>query len=206
VIPLAVDLWLALARVETPERARAVLNKAHKAIPTSHEIWIAGGRLREGEAMSPAKTPEQRNEELTKLDEMIEVALRELRRNQVMLTREQWLKQAEDCEAQGSPRTCEAIVKATVAMDIDEEDRLGTWIGDAEAAQSKGRFGTARAIWAYALKVFPDRKDLWQEAAALEKAHGTRSVMFLEMKSSFYGLSTPYRESLEAVLQQAVLH
>jgi pre-mRNA-processing factor 6 len=176
-IPLAIDLWLALARVETPERAKAVLNKAHKAVPTSHEIWIAAGRLMEQEAISPAKTPEQRDKELTMLDKTIEHAVGELRRNQVMLTREQWLKQAEDCEAQGSPRTCEAIVKATVAMDIDEEDRIGTWIGDAEAAQNKGRFGTARAVWAYALKVFPDRKNLWQEAAALEKAHGTKSVI-----------------------------
>jgi hypothetical protein len=27
---------------------------------------------------------------------------------------EQWLKEAERCESEGSPRTCEAIIKATV--------------------------------------------------------------------------------------------
>ena len=50
VIPQSVDLWLALARIETPKNAKAVLNKARKAIPTSHEIWIAAGRLLEQEA------------------------------------------------------------------------------------------------------------------------------------------------------------
>ena len=45
--PLSVELWLALAGLETPERAKAVLNKARKAIPTSHDILIAAGRLLE---------------------------------------------------------------------------------------------------------------------------------------------------------------
>ena len=52
VIPLSVELWLALARLETPDNAKFVLNKARKAVPTSHEIWIATGRLLEQEASS----------------------------------------------------------------------------------------------------------------------------------------------------------
>jgi len=177
VIPLSVELWLALARLETPERAKAVLNKARKAVPTSHEIWIAAGRLLEQEATSrPEKSLEERNKELEAVDKTIEVGVRELRRHQVLLTREQWLKEAERCESEGSPRTCEAIIKATVAMEIEEEDRLDTWVGDAESAEAKGMVGTASAILAYALKVYPDRKSLWRRAADLEKAHGTRYV------------------------------
>jgi pre-mRNA-processing factor 6 len=61
-------------------------------------------------------------------------------------------------------------------MEIEEEDRLDTWIGDAESAEAKGMVGTARAILAYALKVYPDRKSLWRRAADLEKTHGTRYV------------------------------
>ena len=38
VTPLSVELWLALARLETPERAKAVLNTARKAVPKSHEF------------------------------------------------------------------------------------------------------------------------------------------------------------------------
>jgi pre-mRNA-processing factor 6 len=108
------------------------------------------------------------------VDNTIELAVRELRRHQVFLTREQWLKEAEKCEEDGSPRTCEAIVKATISMEVEEEDRLETWMGDAESAEGKGRVGTSRAILAYALKVFPDRKSLWWKAAELEKAHGNR--------------------------------
>ena len=40
------------------------------------------------------------------------------------LPRDQWLKEAERCESEGSPRTSEAIIKATVGMDIEEEDKL----------------------------------------------------------------------------------
>ena len=188
VIPLSVELWLALARLETPERAKAVLNKARKAIPTSHDIWIAAGRLLEQEAYASADTTqEQKDKQLAMVDKTIEAGVRELRRHQVFLTREQWLKEAEKCEEDGSMRTCEAIVKATVSMEIEEEDRLDTWMGDAESVEGRGKVGTARAILAYALKVFPDRRDLWRKAAELEKSHGTR-------------------ESLNAMLERAVQH
>jgi pre-mRNA-processing factor 6 len=153
------------------------LNKARKAVPTSHEIWIAAARLFEQEAMTQSgQTPEQVQKILEAVDRTIVFGVQELRRHQVLLTREQWLKQAEDCETQGSQRTCEAIVKATVAMDIEEEDRLDTWVSDAETAESRGMMGTARAVLAYALKVFPDKNDLWRRAADLEKAHGTEFV------------------------------
>ena len=178
---------MALARLETPEKAKAVLNKARKAIPTSHEIWIAAGRLLEQEAMMEGKSEEIRQKELDQVDRTIEAGVRQLRQHQVLLTREQWLKEAERCEEEGSPRTCEAIIKATVAMDVEEEDRLDTWVSDAESAEERGKIGAARAILAYALRVFPDRRFLWEKAAHLEKAHGTR-------------------ESLDGVLSRAVHH
>ncbi|KAI0057787.1 hypothetical protein BV25DRAFT_1830701 [Artomyces pyxidatus] len=187
VIPLSVELWLALARLETPERAKAVLNKARKAVPTSHDIWIAAGRLLEQEAYNPEKSEADREKELAMVDRTIEEGVKQLRRHQVLLTREQWLKEAERCEAEGSPRTCEAIVKATVHMEVEEEDRLETWLSDAESAEARGRVSTARAILAYALRVFPEKRELWRRAADLEKAHGTR-------------------ESLDAILERAVLH
>ncbi|KAJ7904218.1 PRP1 splicing factor, N-terminal-domain-containing protein [Mycena olivaceomarginata] len=173
------------ARLESPERAKSVLNKARKAVPTSHEIWIAAGRLLEQEARN--KSDAEREAELAVVDKTIVAGVKELRRHQVLLTREQWLKEAERCETEGSPRTCEAIVKATVGMEIEEEDRLDTWVGDAESAEARGMVGTARAILAEALRVFPGRKSLWIRAAELEKANGTR-------------------ESLDAILSRAVDH
>ncbi|KAI5119400.1 hypothetical protein M0805_005943 [Coniferiporia weirii] len=187
VIPLSVELWLALARLETPEKAKAVLNKARKAIPTSHEIWIAAGRLLEQESHTEGKSEAESAKELELVDKTIEAGVRELRRHQVLLTREQWLKEAERCESDGSPQTCEAIIRATVGMEVEEEDRLDTWIGDAESAEERNMIGSARAILAYALKVFPDRRMLWEKAAGLEKAHGAR-------------------ESLDSVLARAVHH
>jgi pre-mRNA-processing factor 6 len=166
VIPQSVELWLALARTETPDKAKGVLNKARKAVPTSHEIWIAAGRLLEQEDGGGGGG--------AAIDRTIEAAVATLRKHQVHLTRQQWLGEAERCEAEGSPRTCEAIVKATIALDVEEDERLDTWVGHAEEAEQKGCIGTARAILAYALKVFPDKRDLWWKAALLEKARGSR--------------------------------
>jgi len=192
VIPSSVELWLALARLETPLRAQAVLNKARKAVPTSHEIWIAAGRLVEqqaaeeiDEATGKPKSKEDREKQLERVDKTIETGVQQLRKHGALLTREQWLGEAERCELEGSVRTSEAIVKTTIAMDVEEEDRLDTWVGDAEAAVSRGRVGTARACLAYALRVFPDRKELWRRAADLEKAHGTRSVCVLTQLGGF---------------------
>ncbi|KIY64980.1 hypothetical protein CYLTODRAFT_492693 [Cylindrobasidium torrendii FP15055 ss-10] len=185
VIPMSVELWLALARTESPEKAKAVLNKARKAVPTSHEIWIAAGRLLEQMANDPEKAADQRTKELDMVDKTVEMAVQQLRKHQVLLTREQWMTEAKNCEKQGSVRTCEAIVKATIAMDVEEEDQLTTWESDADVAEKEGTIHTARAIFAYALKVFPDRKDLWERAASLEKTHGNP-------------------ESLDQVLAQAV--
>lgn len=176
VIPQSVELWLALARLEEPKAARGVLNRARKEVPTSHEIWIAAGRLLEQEAVRPDRDPKERQKELDSIDRTIEAGVKALRQHQVLLTREQWMKEAEKCENEGSPRTCEAIIKATVAMEIEEEDRYDTWMADAQAELSRNQVGTARAILAYALKVFPGEKALWRAAADLEKAHGTRYV------------------------------
>ena len=118
----------------------------------------------------------EQDKELVAVDKTIEAGVRELQRHQVLFAREQWLKEAERCENEGAIRTCEAIIKATIAMDVEEEDRFDTWTGDAEAAEAKGNIGAARAILAYALRVFPDKKSLWRKAADLEKAHGTKSA------------------------------
>ncbi|PPQ73755.1 hypothetical protein CVT24_006946, partial [Panaeolus cyanescens] len=185
------------------DKAKAVLNKARKAVPTSHEIWIAAGKLLEGEmqmkAMAASAVKKEEGEgdmqvdavkteptevdlkEQEKLGEMvdktIEAGVRELRKHRVLLTREQWLKEAEKCEEEGSPRTCEAIIKGTINMDVEEEDRLDIWLSDAEALEARGRVHTARSILSYALKCYPDKKHLWRRAAELERAHGSASAV-----------------------------
>jgi len=90
------------------------------------------------------------------------------------LSREQWLSEAEKAESQGSEVTAQAIVKATVHLDVEEEDRLDVWMDDAATMVQKAKIATARAIYAYTLKVYPQKQSVWRKAAELEKSHGTR--------------------------------
>lgn len=177
-IPHSVELWLALARLGNSQHAKAVLNKARKSIPTSHEIWIAAAQLLEQEAIDElAEGKEPKSMDI--VDKTIEMGVRELRKHGVLFTREQWLQEAEKCDEGGKPRTCEAIVKATIAMEVEEEDRYTTWAGEVEAMEGRGRIATARAVLAYALKVFPNRVKLWERAAYLEQSHGTGCVILV---------------------------
>lgn len=165
VVPYSDELWLTLARLETPQRAQQVLNKARRTIPTSHQIWIAASRLQEQEGHAE------------QVDLLIEKGVAALRKNGAELSREQWLKEAEKCDASGSVATCQAIVKATIHIDVDEADRTSVWTDDAQSALANGHVETARAIYAYALSVMPHLAALWRSAADLEKAHGSRETL-----------------------------
>jgi pre-mRNA-processing factor 6 len=161
VVPQSTELWLTLARLETPTEAQKVLNKAHKMIPTSHEIWIAGARLREQDGDAAV------------VDKLIANAVANLAKHQVIMTREQWIKEAERCETEGSPITAQAILKATLHLDVEEEDRMDTWLDDAESAAKRNFIECARGIYAYIIKVFPTKKAVWRAAADFEKQHGS---------------------------------
>ena len=59
----------------------------------------------------------------TKLDPLMSRALSELEESGGALSRERWLEEAEKCEEDGGILTCQAIIKATLGMGIDDEDR-----------------------------------------------------------------------------------
>ncbi|PQE05788.1 hypothetical protein CJF31_00011721 [Rutstroemia sp. NJR-2017a BVV2] len=166
IIPLSVELWLALARLETSENAQKVLNKARKAIPTSHEIWIAAARL--GEQMGTAN----------KINVM-KRAVQALAKESAMLKREDWITEAEKCEEEGAILTCGNIIRETLGWGLDEDDdRKDIWMEDARGSINRGKFETARAIYAYALRVFVTSTKLWLAAADLEKNHGTKEALW----------------------------
>ncbi|KAI1612771.1 PRP1 splicing factor, N-terminal-domain-containing protein [Exophiala viscosa] len=163
-IPLSVELWLALARLESPENAQAVLNKARKAVPTSHEIWIAAARLQE--QIGNANKVNIMNR-----------AVKALVKEGAMLKREEWIAEAEKCEEEGAILTCGAIIRETLGYGLDEDDdRKDIFKDDAKTSIGRGRYETARAIYAYALRIFPTSKSLWLEAADLERHHGTKEA------------------------------
>ncbi|KAL3661512.1 hypothetical protein V7S43_013272 [Phytophthora oleae] len=157
-VPQAVDLWLALARLETYDNAKKTLNKARAAIPTEPSIWITAAKLEEAQGKN-----------LDMIDRIIQLALKSLQKHQVVMNREMWLKEAEACEQADAPLTCAAIVRASLDVGVDPEDRKRTWIDDAENSISRGALLTAKAIYAAALKVFPGKKSIWLRAVALEK-------------------------------------
>ncbi|KAF9184494.1 hypothetical protein BGZ51_009400 [Haplosporangium sp. Z 767] len=172
-VPQSVEFWIALARLETYENAQNVLNAARAKIPASHEIWIAAFCLQEAN---------NKNVEI-----LVANAVRVLSTMESSLSREQWLEEAEKCEKNGFINTCQAIVRATVGMGIEEADRKSTWMEDADGAIERQSYGTARAIYAHALQTFPSKKSIWRRAALLEKAHGTpESLEELLMRSVNY--------------------
>ncbi|KAJ3069101.1 hypothetical protein HDU98_007829 [Podochytrium sp. JEL0797] len=172
-VPLATELWLALARLESYDNAKKVLNKARAAIPTSHEIWITAAKLEEQQGNT------------SRVEILIKNAVSALAAKGSTLDRDSWIKEAEACEKEEFVTTAQAIVKATIAIDVEEEDREATWLEDAESSVAHGAIATARAIYAFALQEFPQEDGIWRKAAYLEKGHGTA-------------------ESLEEILKRAV--
>ena len=166
VIPLSVELWLALARLETPEQAQKVLNKARMAVPTSYEIWVAAARLQE--QMGNANKVN-----------VMKRAVQSLARESAMLKREEWIAEAEKCEDEGAILTCGGIVRETLGYGLDEDDdRKEIWMDDARLSIGRGKYETARAIYAYALRIFVNKKSIWLAAADLEKNHGTKEALW----------------------------
>ncbi|OQR95491.1 pre-mRNA-processing factor [Thraustotheca clavata] len=160
-VPQSVDMWLALARLETYEHAKRTLNRARATIPTDPTIWIAAAKL------------EEANGKGNNVDKIIMAAIRSLNRNDIVIDRDTWLKEAEACEQAEAPLTCAALVRQTLNIGVEEEDRKRTWIDDAETFTSKGAYITAKAIYSVALETFPTKKSIWLRAVALEKQMNT---------------------------------
>ena len=157
----SVDMWLALARLETYENARKVLNKARRALPAERSIWLAAAKLEESQ------------HHIDRVDLIVQKAVSSLAKHDAIVTRAQWLKDAEVAEASDAPLTSAAIVKYTLGLGVDLEDRFRTWADDAKSALSNGAIATARAILAHSLSTFPSKRSLWMQATEMERTHGT---------------------------------
>ena len=165
-IPLSVDLWLGLARLEVmtgnPMDAQKVLNRARLANPTSFRVWIAAARLAEETGKGNPQT-------------IVKRTVQSLARENAMLKREEWIAEAEKLEAEGGALlSLQAIIAETLGFGVDEDDdRKALFLEDSQASVAKGRYETARAINAYALRVFPTSERLWKYATEFERSYGT---------------------------------
>eukprot|EP00004_Rigifila_ramosa_P016167 TRINITY_DN3809_c0_g1_i1.p1 TRINITY_DN3809_c0_g1~~TRINITY_DN3809_c0_g1_i1.p1 ORF type:complete len:761 (-),score=160.81 TRINITY_DN3809_c0_g1_i1:574-2856(-) len=168
-VPDSVELWLALAHLETYTNAQTVLNEARTYIPTDPAIWITAAKLEEahgvatGDIDTTAKT----------VDRIIAKALKSLSKNDVHLDRDTWINHAQTAEAAKSVLTAQAIIRNTISLGVEDIDRKVTWKDDAKKCLESGSVETARAIFAHAISVFPEKKSLYVEAARLEKQHGS---------------------------------
>ncbi|KAJ1504755.1 hypothetical protein HMI55_001886, partial [Coelomomyces lativittatus] len=181
-VPLSIEMWLTLAKLETYENARKVLNKARLTIPTSHEIWIAAAKLEESHGHGAS------------IDALIGKALASLSQKGKVLTRDQWLHEAQECELVGAVMTSRCLIKHTVGLDLEPEEFKSTWLHDAEQCCEKGCFECARAVYAHALSVMPQKKSIWRCAAELEKEHGTREALLALLHDAV--LACPHAETL----------
>ena len=156
-VPQSIEMWLALAKLETHENARRVLNQvsatytsicililtytfiysltlthlliqiilympiscsqAREALPTEPLTWIAAAKLEEAN-----------NSGAGIVDRIIEKMLASLGQHEVVIGREQWLQEAQQCERSGALLTCAAIVRNTLSIGVEDEDRLATWM------------------------------------------------------------------------------
>jgi len=191
-VPMSVDLVLALARLETPENAQKVLNKGRQKIPTSHEIWIAGARLQEQMGNANKVNVMRR-------------AVASLVREGAMLPREQWITEAEKCEEEGAILTCGGIIRETLGYSLDEEedDRKAIWLDDAKSSIGRGKYETARAIYAYALRIFVTSKSVYSAAADLERNHGTKEALLQVLQKAVEAV--PQSEQLWMLLSKEKL-
>lgn len=95
----------------------------------------------------------------------------------MQIDRDQWIKEAEQCETNKQIVTCECIIKETIGLDIDEEDKKSTWCNDAENAVTRGFIHVGRSIYKHATDVYPSKKSLWLKMANLEKRYGDASTL-----------------------------
>jgi len=160
-VPTAIELWLALARLETYEEAQKTLNKARKALPLEKAIWMAASKLEESQ------------NHFSRVPKLVEKAFKTLAQKEVVISRNQWISEAEDCERAGASHTSAAIVTKAIGLGVLDEDRIRTWSDDAKQVLARGNVATARAILAHALQQFPTRKGLWMQAVELEKTAGS---------------------------------
>lgn len=126
-------MWLALAKLQPYEEAKKTLNRARATIPTEKTIWITAAQLEEAHGSDTAfvqKVWRARGRLRCGGDmwmQVIRKALKSLSVHGVQIDREQWLKEAEQCERAGSVATCQAIVAETIGLGVEDQDRKATW-------------------------------------------------------------------------------
>lgn len=103
-------MWLALAKLCPFREAQTVLNEARKKIPRSERIWVNAAKLQEKCPHLGGVDPEK----------IFPRAMESLKTNGNNLSRDKWIAHAEEAEKAGYPKTCAAIVNATIKHGLEK--------------------------------------------------------------------------------------
>jgi pre-mRNA-processing factor 6 len=185
-------MWLALAKLETYDKAKQILNKARKAIPHDVSIWIHAAKLEE--AQNPDNCDKQ-------VDELIERSVRALAKYEVEVPVQKWVEEAEICEISGSIKVCSAILKTAIKQDILKDSNIDSnrdnsqtdifssekktfWLEISEAAKEKACIHMTKEIYLTLLKYFPKDINVWIKLIEHEKKYGSLEEQIEIMKKS----------------------
>ncbi|XP_953980.1 pre-mRNA splicing factor (U5 snRNP-associated), putative [Theileria annulata] len=171
-VPESLDMWLALARLCPYEEAQKVLNEARKKLPTNVDIWITAAKL------------EESNKNYEMVDRIIVRAIDNLSKKGVVHIRSNWLKQAETAEANSFIKTAQSIIKNTMTIGVDDNNRKSTWLEDGETFVEHGSYECARTLYKTALEHMKTRTSLWLALVELESKHGTPDQVEEHLKSA----------------------
>jgi pre-mRNA-processing factor 6 len=162
-VPYDTNIWIALAKLEDYEKARKVLNRASKKIPTDHTLWVHAAKLEE------ARGEDERCRKI------LFKGMTKLREN-VTISKDQWLKEAYDAEMSASVVTARAIIECTIGEKPDEDSKNG-WYETAENFLHRGAIECARACLKSVCLAFPKDAGSWMKAINLEEEHGNSKTL-----------------------------
>lgn len=142
------ELWINLINLSAYKDAKNLLNKARKALPKQHKVWITALKLEERENSSLA---------LLKLSSMLRKGISELEKNSASCGIDTWLKESVEAEAEGFEKTCQALIENVCSLVPAGENKLSTLIHYAE--QHSGN--TSKYIYQQIIKEYPNDIGCW---------------------------------------------
>uniref|UniRef100_A0A6G1S430 Pre-mRNA-processing factor 6 n=1 Tax=Aceria tosichella TaxID=561515 RepID=A0A6G1S430_9ACAR len=159
--PDSVDLWLALAKLSPYEEANQVLKEANEKNPLERSIWITAAKLQETVG------------KLDLIEKIIKLSVSDLAERGVEINRNDWLKEAMDADRANFKCTCREIIRRIIGWNIQEQERLQTWLDDAKSFIVSGSINCARAVYLTIVedKSYSRMESVWLEYANFELKH-----------------------------------
>ncbi|ODV96635.1 hypothetical protein PACTADRAFT_48466 [Pachysolen tannophilus NRRL Y-2460] len=177
-IPNSIELWITLINLEKDfSQCKKFLNDARKANPSSVEIWIYAAKLEEKNTANEIKINKLLKKGITEL----------ISKHHCELTRDDWIREAIDCEVAGYDLTCNGIIQSTFDFQLDDYDfdeKLKILKKDADMALKQNFIETSRAMYRYILENYQKDIATWHSYIDLERNHGSLMDLYLVLEDA----------------------